>query len=56
MQALEALKILSGIGTHLGGRLLLLDAQQLEWRVLRLRRDPACPVCGQNNSVTPRTS
>jgi len=56
MQALEALKILSGIGTHLGGRLLLLDAQELEWRVLRLRRDPDCPVCGQNNRVTRYTS
>lgn len=48
MQALETLKILSGIGSSLGGRLLLLDAQTLEWRSLRLRRDPDCPVCGQN--------
>ncbi len=48
MQALETLKILSGIGTSLGGRLLLLDAQQMEWRTLRLRRDPACPVCGHD--------
>lgn len=45
MQALETLKILSGIGTSLGGRLLLLDAQHLEWRTLRLRRDPDCPIC-----------
>ena len=56
MQALETLKILSGIGTSLGGRLLLLDAQQLEWRTLRLRRDPGCPVCNQNNNVTQSTS
>lgn len=48
MQALETLKILSGIGSSLGGRLLLLDAQTLEWRSLHLRRDPDCPVCGQN--------
>ena len=45
MQALETLKILSGIGASLGGRLLLLDAQLMEWRTLRLRRDPDCPVC-----------
>ncbi len=45
MQALETLKILSGIGTSLSGRLLLLDAQHLEWRTLHLRRDPECPVC-----------
>ncbi|MBI3774012.1 MAG: molybdopterin-synthase adenylyltransferase MoeB [Gammaproteobacteria bacterium] len=56
MQALEALKILSGIGTSLGGRLLLLDAQQLEWRTLRLRRDPACPVCGPKNNATQAAS
>lgn len=52
MQALETLKLLSGIGTSLGGRLLLLDAQQLEWRTLRLRRDPSCPVCGSLNNAT----
>ncbi len=45
MQALETLKILSGIGASLDGRLLVLDAQHLEWRTLRLRRDPACPIC-----------
>lgn len=56
MQALETLKILSGIGTSLGGRLLLLDAQQLEWRTLRLRRDPACPVCNPKNNATPFAS
>ena len=52
MQALETLKLLSGMGTSLGGRLLLLDAQQLEWRTLRLRRDPSCPVCGGPNNAT----
>lgn len=46
MQALEALKILAGIGASLAGRLLLFDAQRLEWRTLTLRRDPHCPVCG----------
>lgn len=45
LQATEAIKILSGVGTPLYGRLLLLDAQTMEWRSLRLRPDPACPVC-----------
>lgn len=45
LQALEALKLLSGIGSSLVGRVLLFDAQRLEWRTLKLRRDPACPVC-----------
>lgn len=45
MQALEALKILSGIGSSLVGRVMLFDAQRLEWRTLKLKRDPACPVC-----------
>lgn len=47
MQALEAIKLACGAGTPLGGRLLMLDALRMQWRELRLRRDPACPVCGQ---------
>ena len=46
VQATEVLKVLLGIGDTLGGRLLLLDALNMEWRTLRLRKDPACPVCG----------
>jgi adenylyltransferase/sulfurtransferase len=46
MQALEALKILAGLAGGLAGRLLVFDAQQVEWRAIRLRKDPACPVCG----------
>jgi len=46
MQALEAIKLLCGVGKPLGGRLLMLDALQMQWRELRLRPDPACPVCG----------
>jgi molybdopterin/thiamine biosynthesis adenylyltransferase len=45
-QAAEALKLLTGIGQSLAGRLLLLDALQMEWRSVRLGRDPGCPVCG----------
>ncbi len=44
-QAAEALKILSGAGQPLNGRLLLLDGLQMEWRSIRLKKDPACPVC-----------
>lgn len=45
MQALEALKVLASIGTPLIGRLLLLDAKNMEWRSLKLRPDPECPIC-----------
>jgi adenylyltransferase/sulfurtransferase len=45
-QAAEALKVLAGIGTSLAGRLLLLDALSMEWRSVRVPRDPACSVCG----------
>lgn len=46
-QAAEALKILCGAGQPLNGRLLLLDGLQMEWRSIRLKKDPACPVCGE---------
>jgi len=45
MQAMEALKLLAGIGEPLTGRLLLLDGKRMQWRSLRLRPDPECPVC-----------
>ena len=45
MQAAEALKILSGAGQSLSGRLLLLDALTMDVRTVRLQRDPACAVC-----------
>lgn len=46
MQALEALKYLAGAGELLIGRLLLWDGLRAEARVMRVPRDPACPVCG----------
>lgn len=46
LQAIEAMKVLMNIGETLQGRLLLLDALSMEWRRLRFRRDPRCPVCG----------
>ncbi|MCX7217367.1 MAG: HesA/MoeB/ThiF family protein [Burkholderiales bacterium] len=47
MQAAEALKVIMGIGKSLSGRLLLLDAQHMEWTTIKVARNPACPVCGQ---------
>ena len=46
LQALEAIKVLVDFGEPLNGRLLLLDAASMEWREVKLPRDPACPVCG----------
>ena len=46
IQALEALKLVLSIGSGLSGRLLLFDGLTQEWRTLKLRRDPTCPVCG----------
>jgi molybdopterin/thiamine biosynthesis adenylyltransferase len=46
LQALEALKLLAGFGEPLVGRLLLIDALTSRFRELRVRRDPACSVCG----------
>lgn len=46
VQAVETLKALLDLGTSLDGHLLLLDAMNMEWRRIRLPRDPACPVCG----------
>lgn len=45
IQATEAIKILTGLGEPLFGRLLLLDATLMHWRSLRLPSDPSCPIC-----------
>ncbi len=45
IQATEAIKILTGLGEPLFGRLLLLDAALMQWRSLRLPADPSCPIC-----------
>ena len=46
VQAMEAIKLLTGIGESLTGRLLLLDASTLQWREMRLPRDSNCGACG----------
>jgi molybdopterin/thiamine biosynthesis adenylyltransferase len=50
MEAAEALRLLTGVGTSLAGRLLMLDARGMEWTEMRLRRDPACRVCGHRGA------
>jgi len=52
IQATEILKLAIGKGTSLVGRLLLFDALDMRFRELKLRRDPQCPVCGENPSIT----
>jgi molybdopterin/thiamine biosynthesis adenylyltransferase len=47
MQAAEALKLLSGAGSSLAGRLQMLDARSMEWNEVRIPRRSDCPVCGQ---------
>ncbi len=51
-QANEAVKIIIGAGTPLIGRLLLFDALAMKFREIKLKRDPKCPVCGDNPTVT----
>src|SRR5581483_3602359 len=52
LQAIETIKLILGIGKPLIGRLLLFDALAMEWRSLKLRKDPNCPVCGEKPTVT----
>jgi molybdopterin/thiamine biosynthesis adenylyltransferase/rhodanese-related sulfurtransferase len=52
LQASEALKLCLGIGESLAGRLLLFDALETEFSEVTLRRDPNCPVCGENPTIT----
>jgi len=47
VQAAEALKLLAGAGETLNGRLLILDALAMQWRTVKLARDPACSVCAK---------
>jgi sulfur-carrier protein adenylyltransferase/sulfurtransferase len=51
LQSIETLKLILGIGETLVGRLLHFDALKVKFRELNLRRDPQCPVCGDNPSI-----
>jgi len=52
IQATEALKLILGIGESLVSRLLLIDALSMSFREVRLKRNPSCPLCGDNPTVT----
>jgi len=52
IQATEAIKLILGKGESLVGRLLLIDALNMRFRELKLRKNPECPVCGKNPTVT----
>ncbi|HET8712880.1 MAG TPA: molybdopterin-synthase adenylyltransferase MoeB [Gemmatimonadales bacterium] len=52
LQALEAIKLITGIGEPLTGRLLLFDGRRMQFRELALAKDPDCPVCGPRPTVT----
>lgn len=47
MQAAEALKLMTGIGSSLAGRLLMLDGRSMEWSTMQVQRAPECAVCAQ---------
>ena len=51
IQATEILKLAMGKGTSLTGRLLLFNALDMKFRELKLRRDPKCPICGDNPTI-----
>jgi sulfur-carrier protein adenylyltransferase/sulfurtransferase len=51
IQALETVKLLLGIGDSLVGRLLLFDALKMEFKELKLRKNPKCPICGTNPTI-----
>ena len=52
IQATEALKLILGIGESLSSRLLLIDALSMNFREVKIKRNPACPLCGENPTVT----
>jgi molybdopterin/thiamine biosynthesis adenylyltransferase/rhodanese-related sulfurtransferase len=52
IQAMEAIKLILGTGEPLVGRLLLFDALAMRFRELKLRKNPACPLCGEHRTIT----
>ncbi len=51
MQAIEAVKLIIGIGESLIGRMIAFDALKMKFREFKLRKDPKCPVCGDNPTI-----
>ncbi len=52
IQVNEAIKLIVGIGDPLAGRLMIYDALEMSYRSVRVRKDPECPVCGKNPTIT----
>jgi len=52
IQGIETIKLILGLGDSLVGRLLLFDAPSMRFRELKLRKDPACPLCGEHRTIT----
>ena len=52
IQATETVKLIMGLGESLSGRLLIIDAMDMSFRTLKMRRNPDCPLCGDNPTVT----
>ena len=52
IQATEAIKLILGIGESLAGWLLIYDALAMEFRKVKWKRNPVCPMCGDNPKIT----
>jgi adenylyltransferase/sulfurtransferase len=52
IQVTEAIKLITGIGEPLVGRLMIYDALEMTYRSVRVRKDPECPLCGKNPTIT----
>ena len=52
IQVNEAIKLIVGIGEPLAGRLMIYDALDMSYRSVKIRKDPECPVCGKNPTIT----
>ncbi len=52
IQVTEAIKLLTGVGDPLVGRLMVYDALEMSYRTVTVRKDPECPICGKNPTVT----
>jgi adenylyltransferase/sulfurtransferase len=52
IQVNEAIKLIAGIGEPLAGRLMIYDALEMTYRSLKVKKDPECPLCGKNPTIT----
>ena len=52
LMATEAIKLILGVGKPLVNRLLMVDALDMDMRTVKIRKDPNCPACGENPTVT----